>query len=98
MSIALSGQNLKAGMATLCCLVGAYLVFRWFYHFNGLSRMFFGVIGVALIGLSLLLSQFGEGSGLSLVRKFRLAAGWLLLVLGSACASFLAWFASRGGI
>ena len=95
---ALGIQRLRSISAALCCFAGAYLVARWFYHLNGLSRMFFGTIGVALVGISLLLSRWGASELVSLRTNARLVVGWLLVVGGATAASFLAWFASRGGI
>ena len=93
-----SARHFRSIAAAVCCLLGAYLVARWFYYFNGADRMLFGMVGVALIGFSVLLSRWGNDHAFTLGRNAKLAVGGLLLLLGIVGTSFLVWFVLKGGI
>jgi hypothetical protein len=85
--------SLKSAVATILGLVGAYLVARWFWHFNGLSRMLFGVTGVAFLGISILLAPFKK---YDIPARLIRPIGWLLAIAGSTAAALLLYAVIHG--
>ena len=91
-------QKAQLGAAMMLCAIGIYLVVKWFGHFNGLSRMFFGMIGLVSLGTGLILVPSDPTNAFTLWKNSRTAVGWAMLVFGLCGAAFLMWFAYGGGI